>query len=147
MNIQISRVLISCIRSTRGVYCFAVVSDSDFISAQYLKNKSMELDQILHMGCHWPDLGWHLLCVNFHKSTTQLWPLVIVKILFPLNIDGIWPNFVYALMLIRSRFGLLRINFRIYTVQLWSLVNVIISFLLNISGTNWWNLTQVLHMY
>ena len=31
------------------VFCYHVVRDSDFVSAQYLENKLMELDHILHM--------------------------------------------------------------------------------------------------
>ena len=31
------------------VYCFQVVCDSDFVSAQYLENELTEFYQILHM--------------------------------------------------------------------------------------------------
>ena len=37
-----------CIRSM-GVYCFQVVRDSDFVSAQYLENELMEFDKVLHI--------------------------------------------------------------------------------------------------
>ena len=60
-----------------------------------------------------------LLCVSFCKYTTQLWPLVVVRISFPLNIlwkiDEIWSNFAYTLTLIKSRLGLLSINFCLFT--------------------------------
>ena len=66
-----------------------------------------------------------LLGINFHKFTTQLWPSIIVRILFLLNIsDGIRPNFAYALMLTRSSLIWLSISFlQIYnTVVGWLLL-------------------------
>ena len=51
------------------------------------------------------------------------------------KIDRILPNFVYALILTRSRFGLLPVIFLKF-VMLWPLVDVRISFPLNIFRTN-----------
>ena len=59
------------------------------------------------------------------------------------RIDGIWPNFGYALMLTRSRLGLLRINFHKFITELWPLIDVRILFPLNILRTNWWILTKI----
>ena len=58
-------------------------------------------------------------------------------------IDGIWPNFAYALILTRSRLGLLSIDFRKFITELWPVIDVRISFLLNILTTNRWNLTKI----
>ena len=67
---------------TGCISCSELVSHSfrhpNFVSAQYLEIELMELDQILRSS-----LG--LLCVNFSNYTTQLWPLVIIKISFPHN--------------------------------------------------------------
>ena len=58
---------------------------SNLVSTQYLGNKLMEFDQVKHV--HDVDqTRFCLLCVNFSKFTTQLWPLDIVKIPFSLNV-------------------------------------------------------------
>ena len=44
--------------------------------------------------------------------------------------DGIWPNFAHALILTRSRLGLLGVKFRKFVTELWPLIDVRISF--------WW---------
>ena len=58
-------------------------------------------------------------------SPIYLWPLIAVGICFRSiaweQIDGIWPNFAYALMLTRSSLGLLHVNFRKFTTELWPL--------------------------
>ena len=51
----------------------------NFVSAQYLENELMEEDQILHYALTLTRSRLGLLGVNFCKYTTQLWPLVIVK--------------------------------------------------------------------
>ena len=56
-----------------------------FVSAQYLKNKLTESDQILYaQTLTRSSLG--LLPVIFCKILTELWPLIDVRISFPLNI-------------------------------------------------------------
>ena len=87
---------------------------------------------------------WELLRVNFCKFIIELWPLIDVGIShFHLKsweqIGGIWPNFANALILTRSRLGLLCVNFRKFITELWPLIDV--GVLLNILQTNWWNLT------
>ena len=66
-----------------------------------------------------------LLRVIFKKFTTQLWPLVIIKITYLHNILWtIWWNVIKVCILTRSRLGLLCINFRKFTVELWPLIIV-----------------------
>ena len=48
------------------------------------------------------------------------------------QIDGTWLNFAYALILTRSRFGLLRVHFPKFITELWPFIDVRISFPLNI---------------
>ena len=49
------------------------------------------------------------------------------------QIDSIIPNFVFALILTRSRLGLLRVIFRKFITEVWPFrINVGISFPLNI---------------
>ena len=52
-------------------------------------------------------------------------------------IDRIWPNFVYALILTRSRFGEWPSIFCKLVTKLWPLIDVIFPFPLNILRTNW----------
>ena len=59
-----------------------------------------------------------LLCVNFRKYTTELWPLVSVKISFPFNVLWTyWWNLTKFCIHVciddvtRSRLGWLRVNF------------------------------------
>ena len=74
---------------------------------------------------------------NFILMTEFLFRLISWE-----QIDGIWPNFAYVLILTRSMLGLLSVNFRKFIIELWPLIDVRISFLLNILRTNWWNLTK-----
>ena len=124
---------------------------SGFRFRSNLKYESMESEQILHMHWNWPDLGWNCNASLIAKNTTQLWPLVIVKILFSLNI--LWTNwwnlieFSYALILTRSKFGLLRVNF---ATELLPLITVRISFPLvsaQYLGNKLMEFVQVLHMH
>ena len=48
------------------------------------------------------------------------------------TIEGIRPNFAYALILTRPGLGLLCVNFRKFIAELWPLIDVGISFPLNI---------------
>ena len=110
----------------------------------------------------WPDFASALILtrsrlgmlrVSFCKFIRELWPLIDVKISFPLNIlrqqvNGIWPKFAYALgILTRSRLELLRVSFHKLITQLQPLIDVRILFPVNILRTNclrtnWWNLTN-----
>ena len=90
-----------------------------------------------------PRLG--LLHINFHKLTTELWPLMsgfCFRSISWEQIDGIWPNSAYAFILTTSRLGLLRANFCEFITELWRLIDVVISFPLNILRTNQQNLTK-----
>ena len=76
-----------------------------------------------------------LLAVIFCKFVTELWPLIDVRILFPLNISGeqmdrILTNFVYAFILTISKLGLLPVIFFVFVTELWPLIDVRILFLL-----------------
>ena len=51
----------------------------------------------------------------FCKFTTQLWPLIMGRIWFPLQLMLIWSNFAYVLTWSRSRLGLLCIHFCKFT--------------------------------
>ena len=57
----------------------------NFVSAQYLENELMEFDEA-SFACASILTAFRLglLHVNFHKLTTELWPLIAVRILFPL---------------------------------------------------------------
>ena len=57
----------------------------NFVSAQYLDNELMELDQFSY-ALMLTRSTLALLLVNFPESIAWLWPLVVVKILFLLNI-------------------------------------------------------------
>ena len=87
-----------------------------------------------------------LLLVNIRKFITELWPLIDVRILFPLNIlRANWWNltkFVYALTLTRSKLRLLRVICRKFVIELWPLIDVRIPFLLNILRTTGLTLTK-----
>ena len=62
------------------------------------------------------------------------------------RIHGIWPSFSCAMVLTRSRMGLLHVSFRKFMTELWPLSDVRISFPLNIFlRTNRWNLHM--HLY
>ena len=99
---------------------------------------------ILRTNWYWLDLG--LDC--FASIFPNLLQLVDFGILFPLNflisweqIDGIWPNFAYALILTRSRLGLLQFS-QIYNRVMaldWCRNFVSAQYL----ETDWRNLTEV----
>ena len=42
---------------------WSLIFCQNFVSGQYLENKLMEFDQILHMPLYWEDLGW-----DYYKS-------------------------------------------------------------------------------
>ena len=105
-----------------GVYCFQVVRHAVsqwlppilfFVSIQYLEKELMDFDQILHMHWYWQDLGWDYYASICNRAMA----FDVSWLTFPLwqylenELDGIWPNFAYALILTRSRLGLLHINF------------------------------------
>ena len=79
--------------------------------------------------------------------SSKLWPLIYARISFPLNIlRKNWqnsPNFIYALILTRSRLGLLHKIVRIFVLELWPLIYARILFPLNILRTNWHNFTKL----
>ena len=121
----------------------------NFVSTQYLENELMEFDQILHMHCYWQDLGWENTR-QFSSDSNRVMALddwwYLSEFCFRSIswewIYGIWPNFAYALILTRSRLGLLCIHFCKFITELWPLIDVRISFPLNILRTSWWNLTK-----
>ena len=86
---------------------------------------------------------FRLLHLNFCLFITELWPLIDVRISFPLNILKtnwlIFTKFCNALILSRSTLGLLGINFSLIYIRVELLINVRISFPLNIFRTNWWS--------
>ena len=56
-----------------------------------------------------------LFSIHFRQFIIELWPLNDVRISFLLSIlrmNGFWPNFTYALILITSSLGLLSVYFR-----------------------------------
>ena len=72
-----------------------------------------------------------LLRVNFRKIITELWPLIDVRISFPLKYlenESMGPIFAYVLILTSSRLGLLGINFQKFIKELWPLIDVRIRF-------------------
>ena len=91
---------------------------------------------------------------SYYRPTLKNWGLCwiwvvshpSVIILFPINIlrtkERVSPNFVNALILTRSRFGLLHIIFRTFLPELWPLIYAKILFLLNILRTNSQNFTK-----
>ena len=76
----------------------------------------------------------------FNRVLTELWPLIVVRFCLCLIscelICAFWPNFVYALILTRCRFGWLNSIFRSFSTELWPLIDVEISFMFNILWTN-----------
>ena len=56
------------------------------VSAQYLENKWVEFDQILHVHWGWQYLGWDYYISIWCKFLTELWPLIDVRISFRLSI-------------------------------------------------------------
>ena len=105
------------VREASGIYCIqpdrhsVVLSyyNSDFISAQYLKNVLIGIKPNFAYAFSLTRSMLGLVRVNFRKFAAWLLPLVIVKISFSLNrerMDGICSNFPYALTLTRSRLGL-----------------------------------------
>ena len=63
------------------------------------------------------DLGWDCYA-SFFANITELWPFIDVEFRFRSiaweRIDGIWPNFAYALILIRSDYDCYASIFHIY---------------------------------
>ena len=112
-----------------------------FVSAQYLENESMELDQVLYMHWNWQDLGWNCYSSILTNLLQSYDPWLMSEICFRSVswewIDGIWPSFAYALKLTRSRLGLFFINFHKFVTELWPLIDVRNLFPLNILRMNW----------
>ena len=52
----------------------------DFISAQYLGNKLMEFDQILHMHWYWQHLGWYCYTSIFTNLQQSYGPCLLSEI-------------------------------------------------------------------
>ena len=75
------------------------------------------------------DIGKGQLQIIFCYFSTELWPLIDVRILFPFNIlrkiDGFWWNFVYAVLWLAYEIFL---NF---SAELWPLIDVKISIFRN----------------
>ena len=93
------------------------------VSAQYLQFcKSIEFDQILPVHLYWHHNGW-----DFHNFSEIHFRSISWE-----QIDGICPNFEYALILSRLRFGLLHVKICKFITELWTLIDVRISFPLNI---------------
>ena len=86
---------------------------------------SMEADTVFRLSLipSWHDYGFHFRSISWDQT------------------NGIGLNFVYALILTRSRLGLLKCQFSQIYNELWSLIDVGILFPLNILRTNGWNLT------
>ena len=57
-----------------------------FVSAQYLENKWTDFYQHLYNYLNWQDRPRLGLLAGFRKFVTELWPLIDVRITFPLNI-------------------------------------------------------------
>ena len=105
-----------------------------FASAQYLANELIEFHQILYIYWYWQYLGWDLLQSYGPWFMSEF--LFTTKFLFRSisweHCDRISPNFMYALILTRSTFGLLHIIFRTFVPELWPLIDAKLSFPLNI---------------
>ena len=118
----------------------------NLVFAQYLENKLMEFDQILHMHWCWQDLGWDCYASIFANLQQSYGLWLISEFRFRSIslewIHGIWPNVAYALILTTSRMGLLRVNFRKFIRELWPFIDVRISFPLNIMRASWRKLAK-----
>ena len=123
--------------------------DSNFVSAPYLENKVMEFDQILHMHWYWQYLDW-IFMRQFSSNSNRVMalddPWFLSEFCFRSisweRIDEIWPNCAYALVLTRSRLGLLHVH-QSYGPW-WSMMMIFVRILfpLNILSTKWWNFTE-----
>ena len=63
------------------------------------------------------------------------------------HIDRISPNFIFALLLTRSRLGLLHIIFVLFETELWPLIYVRIVFLLIYLENKWPEFDQTLYTH
>ena len=85
-------------------------------------------------------VGFLHVAVIFCLFVTELWPLIYVRILFPLNIfrtnEHNFTKLYIYIYIGKSRFGILPAIFRKYVTELWPLIDVRISFLLNILRSN-----------
>ena len=92
------------------------------------------------MHWYWQDLLWDCFLSFFCEIVMELWPLIEVRFRFRSisleSMDRIWPDFIYVLILTRSRFGLLPEIFRKFVKELWPLIDVRFLFSLNIFRTN-----------
>ena len=95
----------------------------NFVSAQYLENKLMELDKILHMHCPCPDLRWDCYASIF----TNLQHSYCLWLLSKVRFRSI--SWDHMLDVDQARFGLLCVNLSKFTIQLWPMVIVEISLL------------------
>ena len=87
----------------------------NFISAQYLENKSTEFHQILSLHLYWQVLAWDCNTSFFLHLYQSYGPWFTPKFRFPSisweQIGRISPNFIYAFTLTRSSMGLIHIIF------------------------------------
>ena len=118
-----------CKWSMKGIYCFQVVRPWFRLCFRSISWKQlMEFDPNFAYASILTKSRLGLLSGNFHKFVTELWPLTDVRISFWWQnlsweqIDGIWPNVAYALILTRSRLGLLRVNFCKFITVVWHLI-------------------------
>ena len=99
------------------------------------------------MYLYWHDLGWDCYLSFFAHQYQSYGPWFMPKFCFRSisweRIDRISQNFIYALILTRSRFGLLSVIFGTFVPELWPLIYSKILFPLNILRTSWQNFTKL----
>ena len=103
---------------------------------------------LLHLFTNvWQDPGWdcYLPLFVYMLQSHDPWLMSVFRLCLRSleQMDRIWPNFAYALILTRTRFGLLHVIFRECVTEFLPLNNVRISFLLNVLITNRQNSTIV----
>ena len=118
----------------------------NFVSAQYLENKSVEFHQILYMHSSWQDLAWDCYTPFFPNLYQSYGPWFKLKFRFRSIswdlTDKFSPNFISAFMLTRSTLRLSNIICRIFVPELWPLIYSKISLTFNILRKNGQNFTK-----
>ena len=98
---------------------WALIDVKNFDSAQYLENKLMKFDQIFYMNWYCQDLCLDYYVRQFLQIYNSYGPWLMSKFRFRSiswdQIDGIFPNFAYALILPSSRLGVLYFNFYFFS--------------------------------
>ena len=92
----------------------------NFVSAQYPENNSKEFNQILYLHWYWHDLAWvsyfridyfgYFLHICTRVMALDLWQNFVTA----QYLENKLTDFIYALILTRSRSGLLHIIFRMF---------------------------------